>query len=53
LAYGFLLPGEFMQIGFMAEPFFRSTQRELGKMFGHTRELETIQDGFELLMTIG
>jgi len=41
-----------MQIGFMAEPFFRRPQREIGKMFGHARELETVQDGFELLMTI-
>jgi hypothetical protein len=41
-----------MEIGFMAEPFFRRSQREIGKVFGHARELETIQNGFELLMTI-
>jgi hypothetical protein len=42
-----------MQVSFMAEPFFRGSQRQIGKVLGHAGELETVQDGFELLMTIG
>ena len=42
-----------MQIGFVGESLFRRTQGQISEVFGHAGELETMQDGFELLVTIG
>ena len=42
-----------MQLGFVGESLFRRTQGQISEVCGHTSERETIQDGFELLMTIG
>jgi hypothetical protein len=36
----------------MGQPFFGGTQGEIGKVFGHTSQFQTVQDGFEILMTI-
>src|SRR5215469_1051556 len=51
-AQGVLLPGQFMQIGFMRESFFGGPQSEIGKLSGHPGQLEPFEQGFELLMAI-
>lgn len=52
VAQRLLLSCQFMQVGFMGEPFFGRTQGQIGKMRGHARQFQTIQEGFELLMAI-